>query len=1055
MTARFRRQLLATTLLVSAGAIASPAWAQQDANQGPPVQPEQVQEPVLGDEPNQAIDDSATETQQGEIVVTGSRIARPNLTSNSPIQVSTGEEAVENADITLDTFLNTLPQVNPAGTTSSNNPGNNGQSNIDLRGLGANRNLVLIDGRRPMPSSSTQIVDINTIPQGLIERIEVVTGGAGAAYGADAVAGVVNFILKDDFEGLELSASYSNTLPETDAREYRLSGLIGANVADGRGNVAIAFDYANRQALIKAQRDFAAQATSTTPTPPTGRYLEGGNPFSQAALNALFASYGVPAAQAPGSALSQVHFNSDGTLFAGGAFNNARDVANFRYPLSTTGANPNLNYFPDFYSYNFDSINLLVLPLKRKSAFMRGNFEISEAFDIFTQAGYTEYSASTALAPTPVGVRIYNPANVPNQSFATSPLVSPGGASTFVTGFVIPLSNPFIPADLRPLLASRTGDIANLTGSGATEPINLAYRFLGTGLREQAFDNEVIQGLIGSRGRIADWLRYEIYHSRGRTTIDQEARGNVNVQQVQRLLEAADGGVSLCDGGFNPFGIQPISQDCVDFVDEVGRTSTKFSQKITQGFVQADLGELPGGTISAVVGAEKRDFRFSFDPGALFGPIAGFNTQLPIEGTNEFTDYFAELLLPILRDQPWAESLEVTLGYRSSKSDNADLVNGIDADSVTSDAYKVEVSYAPIDEVRFRGSYQRAVRAPNFGELFAGGGSFPQIFDPCSVGTFFRTSTGAAGRNLCINAGPQGIPAAAVDAFVALPGSQAPLGGAPNVNLQPEKADTFTVGAVFQAMGFTGSLDYYNIKVRDLIRIPDPNLFIAACHNYLGNLNPNLDPDNIYCAGINRNPNISALGAGPEIGGDENSNFIAINRGFLKTSGIDFQLGYRLPTEWAGERSALTANLLVSYLIDFKEQELPGVTIDYTGTAGYFGQGLSAGGGASHPEWKGTLNLAWNLNPITLSTRIRYIDSMRNRAELQYPGETDFSGPDEVFYFDAAVEANIENMTFRVGVNNVFDKLPPQYAPNVQSGTDPSLYDVIGRRFYVSGRLRY
>ena len=471
MTVDFRRQLLASTLLVGAAAFATPAFAQQTP---------ESEEPVLSDQPEEATDDTSGKS----IMVTGTRIARPNLTSNSPIAVVSGEQTVEQGDVTLDTYLNTLPQVNPAGTTTSNNPGNNAQANIDLRGMGANRNLVLIDGRRPMPSSSTQIVNLNTIPQGLIERVEVVTGGAGAAYGADAISGVVNFILRDDFEGIEVGASYSQSLPEMDSRDVRLFGTIGANLADGRGNVSFSVEWADREGLIKAQRGFAAQATSTTPTPPTGRAIEGTNPFPQATLNAVFATYGVPAAQVPGSGSSLVHFNANGTLFGGGTFNTPLNVANFRYdPLGLDGAAANQNYFPDFYSYNFDIINLLVLPLERKSAFLRAHYDIIEPVQLFIQAGFTEYDASTALAPTPVGVRIYNPANVPNATFATSPLVSPGGAATFVTGLVVPVTNPFIPTDLRTLLAARTGDRTVLTGTGATEPLNLAYRFLQTGLR--------------------------------------------------------------------------------------------------------------------------------------------------------------------------------------------------------------------------------------------------------------------------------------------------------------------------------------------------------------------------------------------------------------------------------------------------------------------------------------------------------------------------------------------------------------------------------------------
>ncbi len=179
-----------------------------------------------------AQDQDTTQT----VVVTGSRIQNQDYQSNSPLTTVSGEQVMKNQDVTLDTFLNTLPQVNPAGTTTSNNPGNNGQANIDLRGLGANRNLVLIDGRRAMPSASDLTVDLNTIPESMIENIEIITGGAGAVYGADAVAGVVNIKLKENFQGFNLSAGYSDSTEEWDSREYNVSATLGANFAEDRGN---------------------------------------------------------------------------------------------------------------------------------------------------------------------------------------------------------------------------------------------------------------------------------------------------------------------------------------------------------------------------------------------------------------------------------------------------------------------------------------------------------------------------------------------------------------------------------------------------------------------------------------------------------------------------------------------------------------------------------------------------------------------------------------------------------------------------------------------------
>ncbi len=1005
--------------------------------------------------PSFAQDAAADEESSEAIVVTGSRIARPNLDSSSPVAVVTGDQTVENADITLDTYLNTLPGVNPAGTSTSNNPGNGGQSNIDLRGLGANRNLVLINGRRPMVSASNQTVDINTIPQGLIERIEIVTGGAGAAYGADAIAGVVNMILKDDFEGVDLRATYTNTIPETDSREYQISGTIGGNFADGRGNIAFSAEYSKRQALIKGQRDFASQATSTTGSFPTGTFTNSStNPISQAAVNALFAGYGVSAAQTP--TITQLGFNSDGTLYGRGTFNSPVDVSNFRYSLDSA-ANPNLNFFPDFYSYNFDIINLLVLPLERKSAFLQGNYEINPSFDFFVQAGFTEYSSSTALAPTPVSTGIVNTLSGASQLNARSPLVTlthdsgPGSLLTpptagRITGFVVPVTNPFISPDLAALLATRTGNDPNLTGSGATEGVRIGYRFLGTGLRESTNENEVLQGLAGLRGEIAPGWRYEAYYSWGKTTIDTTAAGNVNVQQVQRLLEAPDGGASLCAGGFNPFGIQPLSQACVDFVDEVGRTKTSFTQKIAQGYVTGELTELPGGPLGVVLGVESRKFRYEFDPGALFGPIAGFNTGTPDLGTNSFLDFFGELRAPIM------DNLELSLTARHSKSDFNDIANGVDGSPSSDWAYGGTVSWSPIDQVRLRASYQHSVRAPNFGELFSGGGSFPQIFDPCSVNSNFRQTGGAAATSICTGTPlGGGVGDTTANTFVATPGAQAFITVTGNPNLKPEQSDTFTVGAVFNVGGLTGSIDYYNIKITDTIFAPDVNEIIASCYGY-NDINPNLDPNNPFCQGIGRSGDtMTGIYLPASLGGDANGYFQSVNQGSVKTSGIDAQLGYRLPTSFISETSALNMNLSVSYLIDFVNVGLGGLKTDYAGTASYFGAGL----GTSFPRWKSTFNAGLNFDEnLSFHTRVRFIDKMENRASRQYVGET-FTGPGRIFYFDFALQAEVEALTFRIGLNNAFDKQPPSYAPNVQSGTDPSTYDVLGRRAYASVRLKF
>ena len=261
-------------------------------------------------------------------------------------------------------------------------------------------------------------------------------------------------------------------------------------------------------------------------------------------------------------------------------------------------------------------------------------------------------------------------------------------------------------------------------------------------------------------------------------------------------------------------------------------------------------------------------------------------------------------------------------------------------------AYKAELSWEPIKELRVRASYQRAVRAPNFGELFSGGSAFPQIFDPCSVTTAFRTEGGAAATAFCV---ANGVNASGRTFRASGRAGSARL--CRNTDLEPEKADTITAGLVFQKWGFTGSIDYYNINIKKPIFGPDPNLFIAACFGYLGDFNAALDESNVFCDTIIRSGGqISFLAAPPEaefeaigiegFGGDFTSNFILQNFGKVKTSGIDFQLAYALPTDFAVPASKLNLQLLLNYLIDFKVEELPGVLLDYSDTVSYFGQGL-------------------------------------------------------------------------------------------------------------------
>ena len=990
-------------------------------------------------------DDTAADV--GTIVVTGSRIQRQDYVANSPVTTVTAEQIVENADITLDTYINLLPQVNPAGTTTSNNPGNSGQANIDLRGLGSNRNLILLDGRRAMPSDSLLRVDLNTIPQGLIESIEIVTGGAGAVYGADAVAGAVNIKLKDNFEGGDLRYSYTNSTEEWDAQEYQFSGLLGGNFSDDRGNGVLAFDYSKREGMIKSQREFAAVATSTTSYLPEGLYIPGSNGPSQAAVDALFATYGSAAGAANPTLLG---FNLDGTLFSRGIFNSPLNVENWRYPVDLA---VNTNLFPDVYSYNFDAVNILTLPLERRSFMGKLDYEFDGGIEAFAQIGWTEYDSTQALAPTPFPTVQTRAPGAATPIQATSANVMPG--STITGNLVVPVTNPFIPADFAALLATRTADNTTLVGSGATEPFMMRQRSLSAGLRTSDYENTVVQYLVGFRGPLfSEKWSWEVYGSEGTTEIAQTQGGNLDTQRLYQLIEAPDGGESVCAGGLDLFGRNPISPACVSFLEVSSTVSNDFTQQILQGFVTGEVLDMPAGPLSVVIGVEGRWFDYELDPGAAAGPISGFTAQNPAKGNNSFEDVFFEALIPILRDAPLAESLELSVGYRSSSFEFEDEVQNLKSDSQSSDAYKAELSWQPIDSLRFRGSYQRAVRAPNFSELFDGGGSAPQYFDPCSVTSEARNGPNAAQmRQLCLDAGAiGGISPTAIDVYVQTPGNQIQITLAGNNTLKPETADTYTLGFVFTSpwsgalQGLQGSLDFYSIDISDPILSPSPNVYVAECYNYYGT-NPNFDENNPNCVAIIRTGGDILGISSPD--DPVNGTYPGINAGKTKTTGLDMQINYAVDVG----KGNLRLNLLTNYLMSFEQQDRPEFPlIDYAGTASYFGEGL----GSTYPEWRANLSARYSISDFAFDLRTRWIDSMENRAGVQFPGETEFTGPEAMTYLDAAVTWGfLERSSLRIGVNNLTDEQPPEYAPNVQSGTDPSYYDVIGRRIFGQVNVRF
>jgi outer membrane receptor protein involved in Fe transport len=665
--------------------------------------------------------------------------------------------------------------------------------------------------------------------------------------------------------------------------------LLGSDFADNRGNAVIGFDFSQRDGLIKSQRPFSAIATSTTGAIPEGVVRNNGNnAYNQAAVDQVFQNYGFAAGSVP-IATAPVGINLDGTLFGLGVFNRPQDVVNFKYPIDLA---VNTRFFPDVYSYNFDAVNILTLPMKRRSFTGKFDYEIGGGVEAFAQVGYTQYNSTTAIAPTPMPTG--NGTQGVGGTDPFGPISALVATGSVITGsLVVPTTNPFIPADLRTLLNSRVGNDPALVNSGATEPFLMGQRTLPLGLRTNDYENEVVQALLGFRGDIPglkNW-RWEVYASEGRTEIDQVQGGNVNAQRLQTLLEAPDGGASICAGGYNPFGRQDISLACQTYLEATTALKQEFEQRIMQAFVSGDTFELPAGPVGLVIGAEYRDFDYTLDPGAAGGAIYGFNSQAAAGGTSTFKDAFAEVLVPILSNAPFAQSLELSLGYRYSDSSFKNTVVAGPGGGDTNDAYKIELSWQPIDFLRGRASYQRAVRAPNFSELFDSTTSAPQYFDPCTAGSAIRSGADAAAvQALCL---ADGVPAAAFANFVPLPGGQITTQQTGNTQLKPEIADTITFGVVFSSpwegalSSLRGSLDYYNIKIEDVILAPDPNIYIADCYNYFGN-NPTYSATYETCPQITR----TSAGTISRVNGPTGVTFPGINGTEFNTDGIDLQLDY-------------------------------------------------------------------------------------------------------------------------------------------------------------------
>ncbi len=932
----------------------------------------------------------AQEPQLEEITVTGSRIAKRDAIAESPI-FTVDQEALEvSGYVTLDHYLNTLPQITPNISSQSNNPSSGGRAFIDLRGLGPNRNLVLMDGRRLVgQASGGTVVDVNTIPAALIERVEIISGGAAAVYGADAMAGVVNFIMKKDFEGIALNSHYSVT-EEGDGEELTTHLTLGNVFADGKGRAVFNASYFDREVMYKGARGFSAQASAATGTFPNGSWSTGTNTPSQAAVDALFGP-GACAANGGGRGFG---FNPDGSLFCTGVDNDPRDVVGYTGPEEHIAT----QFYPDSFSYNFEPDNILVLPLERWSLYSYMDIELSEHVQPYVQAMFTNYSSLQELAATPAN------------------------------GFTIPVTNPFIPPQLAQLLASREvqfddeGDPIPNTGPDA--PLVFNKRFNALGGRTGYNTHDVWQLVAGTRGDLTESWSYDFNASFGRSVRNEIQGGNVRLNRVEELLDAPDGGASICAGGLNLFGNAPISQECQDYISLQAKNLTVVEQGGMELVLSGDLFEMPAGTVQSAFGASYRnvDFEFLPDSGLQPGLVAGFNEQLPVAGRLDYTDLFMEVSVPLLKDLPAMDSLSTTLGFRSTDNN----VFGRDQ------SWKATFDWTINDAVRARGGFQHAIRSPNIQELFAPQlNNFPNIEDqdPCNSNSDQRNGPNAAQvQALCA---AQAAVAGAADFTQPFGQAQAIVGG--NPDLEPEQADSWSIGLVlspeFGSQRFTATIDYFSMELEDVIAAVGATTIITRCFN-ADNANPNFDINNEWCQLFTRDQNDGRI---------INLKQLSRNQSVWKLSGIDLSLN------WGTDigPGSLDIATMVSWLEKFETQT---TSVDpFNDFAGTIGQTT----GSATPELRGTLLTTYTMDNLQIQATTRYIDSMSHATLVTVPNAV-ATGVDATWYLDLTGRYDLtDNISLRAGINNVANQGPRLYSPNVQANTDPSTYDVLGRRYFV------
>jgi len=961
-----------------------------------------------------------------EVVVTGTRIPSPNLESVSPVTAVSAAE-IRGAGVTrVEDMINSLPQAFAAQGSALSN-GSTGTATVSLRGLGATRTQVLIDGRRLMPGTPNTLggslaPDLNFIPSALIERVDVLTGGASAVYGADAVAGVVNFIMSRNFEGVRIDAQYGIyqhdngnaiadvvrarqataaspqffQLPKDNVRDGESSQvtlIMGVNSPDGKGNVTAYAGYRHVEPIFQGNRDFSACTLNSGAT-----FAAAGCGGSGTAFPARFGN-------------QIVDITGPGNTFRDRVA--ARDV------------------------FNFGPQNYYQRPDDRYVLGAFAQYEVNDWATAYMDVMFMDDTSTYQIAA--------------------------GGI--FAGTFSVNCANPFLSAQQRGRLA------ATAASGGGTCATNPAGTFTGT-IARRNIEGEGRQGttqhqqyryVVGVRGDLNDNWNYDFSMQYGRVSFGQVQTGFFRTGAINNALNVVSvNGVPTCQSVVNgtdlacvPYNIMQlggVTPAALNYLETPSTQNGNLFERVVSFNLGGDLTEYGVKTpwsdagVGVSIGAEYRreTMDYAADFVAASGQLNGAGgANPPVNGSFDVYEVFAETRVPIVQDMAFAKSLTLELAFRYS-----------DYSSIgTTETYKIAGDWEPIDGVRIRGGYNRAVRAPHILELFS-----PQNValdgtqDPCA-------GLAAADPLVARCASLFGLTTAQVLAIEANPAAQYNGRFAGNTNLEPETSDTYTLGLVWQPSflpGFNASIDWFDIKVKDYISNIGADVIINRCVG---------QQDRSFCALVNRDA-AGSIWLSPQGFVDDQT----VNIGSIRTSGVDFNVGYRLNLDEQGLGS-MSLNFVGTYLDKLEAQALPGD--DAFDCAGLYGTicSVSSGFTAPNPKWRHKARLSWAtpltygewFKDFTVSLQWRHfdkvtLDAFDDHPQLNNPGiqyETDrvLKSRD---YFDLTASWTMrDNLNFRAGVNNIFDKDPPlNGSSNCPTGscsgnTWPQVYDSFGRYLFV------